>query len=97
MRTYEIMFVLKPDLTEEQIQESQDRLRKIIDDFKREFLKEADGWGKKRLAYPIEDFTEGLYSLWYFKGEPSLVNELDRIIKISDNFLRHMIIRQEEK
>ncbi len=97
MRTYEMMFVLKPDLSEEQILESKERLRKIIEDFKGEFINEKEGWGKKRLAYPIEDFTEGIYSLWFFRGTPDLLNELDRIIKISENFLRHIIIRQEEK
>lgn len=97
MRTYEIMFVLKPDLTEEVAAEAKERLRKIIDEFGGEFVKEADGWGKKRLAYKIEDYAEGIYSLWYFNGQPETVQELDRVIKLSDKFLRHIIIRQDEK
>ncbi|HCF70632.1 MAG TPA: 30S ribosomal protein S6 [Syntrophomonas sp.] len=97
MRRYELMFVLKPDLTEEVIAEVKERLRKIIDEFGGEFANEADGWGKKRLAYRIEDYAEGIYFLWYFDGKPETVQELDRVIKLSDKFLRHIIIRQDEK
>jgi small subunit ribosomal protein S6 len=97
MREYEMMFILKPDLSEETIAESKDRLKKIISDFGGEFLKEADGWGKRRLAYHIEDYIEGLYSVWSFMGKPETVTELDRVIKLSDRFLRHIIGRQDEK
>ncbi len=97
MRRYEMMFVLKPDLEEEQVLEIKERLQKIITDFGGKFINAADGWGKKRLAYAIDDYLEGIYSLWYFEGKPETVDELDRIIKISENFLRHIIIRQDEK
>lgn len=97
MRTYEVMFILRPDLTEEEINESKERLQKSISDFGGEFVNEAEGWGKKRLAYSINKYTEGIYCLWYFKGQPETAKELDRIIKLSDRFLRHMIIHHEEK
>jgi len=97
MRTYEIMFVLKPDLAEEVIAETRERIKKIIEDFGGEFIDEADGWGKKRLAYEIEKYLEGIYSVWHFKGKPEAIQELDRVIKISDKFLRHIIVRQNEK
>ncbi len=96
MRRYEMMFILKPDLSEEDIAEAKERLQSIIADFGGEFTKELDGWGKKRLAYSIQDYSEGIYALWNFNGETGTVNELDRVIKISDKFLRHMIIRLEE-
>lgn len=97
MRTYEMMFLLKPDLPEESVVETKEKLKTIIADFGGEFVSEADGWGKKRLAYTIDDYHEGFYSLWYFNGKPETVLELDRVIKISDSFLRHIIIRQDEK
>lgn len=97
MRTYEMMFILKPDLAEETIAETKERLQKILSDFDGEFIGEADGWGKRRLAYHIEDYIEGIYSVWFFNGKPETVAELDRVIKLSDRFLRHMIIRQDEK
>ncbi len=97
MRTYELMFILKPDLSEEMVEETKERLKQIIADFGGEFTNEADGWGKKRLAYTIENYTEGLYCLWYFKGQADVAQELDRVIRLSDRFLRHIIIRQDEK
>ena len=97
VRAYEMMFILKPDLEEEQFAETKDRLKKIIADFGGEFIRELDGWGKKRLAYAIQKYTEGVYSVWHFNGQPETVQELDRVIKISDRFLRHIIVRQDEK
>ena len=96
MRTYEIMFVLKPDLSEEIITETKDRLLNILSEFNGELINQADNWGKRRLAYSIDDYMEGLYCLWYFKGLPETVKELDRVIKLSDKFLRHIIIRHDE-
>lgn len=97
MRAYEMMFILKPDLAEETIAETKERLKKVIDDFGGEFVNEAEGWGKKRLAYEIDKYMEGIYNVWYFNGIPDTAQELDRVIKLSDKFLRHIIIRQDEK
>lgn len=97
MRAYEMMFIFKPDLEEETVNEVKERLQKIIADFGGEFQEEVSGWGRKRLAYSIEDYTEGVYYLWNFNGAPETVEELDRVIKISDQFLRHMIVRKDEK
>lgn len=97
MREYEMMFILKPDLSDEQIAEVKERLKKIIADLKGEFIGEAEGWGRKRLAYEIEKYHEGIYCVWNFKGEPAVAHELDRVIKLSDRVLRHMILRKDEK
>ncbi|QGU00641.1 SSU ribosomal protein S6p [Candidatus Syntrophocurvum alkaliphilum] len=96
MRTYEMMFILRPDLSEEEVTETKERLQNIISQFGGEFETEAGGWGRKRLAYPIEDYQEGVYVLWYFKGKSETIDELDRIMKISDNILRHIIIRKDQ-
>ena len=97
MREYEIMFIIKPDLAEEKVVEIKERLHKIIDDFGGEFGNEVDGYGKRRMAYKIEDYSEGIYCLWNFKGMPETVQELDRVIKISDSLIRHIIVRKDEK
>ncbi|HZK86663.1 MAG TPA: 30S ribosomal protein S6 [Syntrophomonas sp.] len=97
MRDYEMMFIIKPDLTDEALAEIKEKLHKIIDDFGGEFGNEVPGWGKKRMAYRIEDYSEGIYALWNFKGEPETVVELNRIIKISDSLIRYIIIRKDEK
>lgn len=72
----------------------------LIDRFKS--IIEADGtvtnvdeWGVRKLAYLIDDIGEGYYTLINFEGTPAVVDELDRIAKISDSVMRHMIIRDE--
>ncbi len=97
MRTYELMFILKPELSEEEINETKERLHKIINDFGGKFIDELDGWGRKRLAYTIDNYTEGIYCLWHLQGQADIAQELDRVLKISDRVLRHLIVRHEEK
>src|SRR5205807_4651391 len=57
-------------------------------------LTHEDAWGRRRLAYPIQKFTEGIYHLFVFESDGSL-SELDRRMKNSDRILRHMIVRTD--
>ena len=97
MRAYELLFILKPDLDDETSADIKGRILKIINDFNGRFESEVNGWGKKRLAYSIEDYTEGVYYVWNFQGMPETILELDRVIKLSDKFLRHLVIRLDDK
>ncbi len=54
----------------------------------------VDEWGKRKLAYAIEDETEGYYTLVSFKSEPEFPAELDRVLNITDGVLRSMIIKK---
>ena len=58
-------------------------------------VKQTDFWGKKRLAYEIQDFAEGEYVLLTFKASKTAVKELDRVMRITEEVLRHMIIKKE--
>ncbi|NLN14749.1 MAG: 30S ribosomal protein S6 [Tissierellia bacterium] len=94
MRKYEAMFIFYPNLEEEKINQLVERFKGII---------EADGsvtnvddWGVRKLAYLIDDHSEGHYVLVNFDATPAVVDELDRIAKISDIVMRHMIIREDE-
>ena len=95
MRNYECMFILKPDMEEEAIQQALDRYTSIVTDGQGEMVS-VDKWGKRRLAYEIKDLFDGYYVLMNFKSEPAVVNELDRVMKISDDMLRFMIINIDE-
>ena len=53
---------------------------------------EVEDWGKRRLAYPIEDQTEGVYTLVRFESKPEFPAELDRIYKITDGLMRSIIV-----
>jgi small subunit ribosomal protein S6 len=59
-------------------------------------VEKTDRWGKKRLAYEIKDFLDGIYVLVTFQGDGKTVKELDRVMKITDEILRHMIIKKGE-
>jgi len=59
-------------------------------------VEKTDRQGKKRLAYLIQDLPEGYYVLTTFKAEPAAVKELDRVMKITDEILRHMIIKKDK-
>ena len=96
MRNYEVMYILKPDLDEETTTQLVDKFSAIITNGGGELVS-VDKWGKRRMAYEIKDLQEGYYVLVNFKSEPDVVNELDRIMKISDEMLRFMIINKEEK
>ena len=96
MRNYELMFILKPDMEEEVIQQAIDKYAAIITDGQGEVVS-IDKWGKRRLAYEIKDLHDGYYVLVTFKSQPAVVVELDRVMKISDDMLRFMIINKDEK
>jgi small subunit ribosomal protein S6 len=59
-------------------------------------IENIDEWGKRRLAYPIQDFREGYYVLMNFKADPQLPSELERNYKITDEVIRYIIIRDDE-
>lgn len=88
---YETMFIVNATLEE-------DAMRAIVDKFKA--LIEANGeiteyneWGKRKLAYPIDDINDGFYVLVNYKAEASFVAELDRNFNIADGILRSMTIK----
>ncbi|HZK00386.1 MAG TPA: 30S ribosomal protein S6 [Tissierellaceae bacterium] len=94
MRKYEAMFIFVPDVEEEKRNQLLDRYKGIIE--ADGSISNVDEWGIRKLAYLINDIGEGYYVLINFESTPEVVNELDRISKISDIIMRHMIIRQDD-
>ena len=72
-----------------------EKFKALIESHGGEVLK-LDKWGKRRLAYEVKDYREGLYILVQMKAESKVATELDRVFKITDEVLRHMIIREDE-
>ena len=93
MRTYEVLFILSPHVTEEEA-------TALVADFKGvaekngATLKSEEPWGRRRLAYPIQTFNEGIYHLFVLESDQSL-SELDRRMKNVDRVLRHVIVRTD--
>ena len=96
MRNYEIMYILKPDYDEEKVTEFVTKYSDIIRNNHGEVVSE-EKWGKRRLAYEIQDLREGFYILVNFRSEANVPTELDRVMKISEEILRFMIINKDEK
>lgn len=95
MRDYELMVIVRPDLDEEATKAALDKVRGLITNGGGTIEKE-DVWGKRRLAYEIKKNRDGYYAVFNFKGTAEIANEIDRVLKISDEFVRHMTVRPGE-
>ncbi|ERI04854.1 ribosomal protein S6 [Aneurinibacillus aneurinilyticus ATCC 12856] len=96
MRKYEVMYILRPDLQEEATKANVERFSNVITEDGGEMEKVTE-MGKKRLAYEIDDHREGFYVLMNFQSEPQAVNEMERLMKISDDVIRYLVVREDEK
>ncbi|ABO51808.1 SSU ribosomal protein S6P [Desulforamulus reducens MI-1] len=95
MRNYEVMYIIKPEVEEEKVTALMEKFKSVVEEKGAEVTK-LDKWGKRRLAYEINKIKEGIYVLMQFKAEPAASAELDRVMKINDDIVRHMIIREGE-
>lgn len=93
INSYETVFIVNPDFTEEKTNEVVDKFKSLIE--KNGTIENVDTWGKRKLAYLIDDYAEGFYTLINFKSEASFIAELDRIFNITDGILRSMTIRKD--
>ena len=91
---YEALYILKPDLTEEQIAAQVERFKSVVE--ANGTVSEVNEWGKRRLAYPINDLMDGYYVLMTFTAAAAVPAELDRIFRITDGVMRSMIVCKDE-
>lgn len=92
--SYEAVFIFSLMLGEEGVAEIKEKFKSLIE--QNAEIGEIDEWGKRRLAYLINDEADGFYVLYNFVSGPEFPAELDRVSKITDGVLRSMIIRKEE-
>jgi small subunit ribosomal protein S6 len=90
---YEILLLLDAELAEERQQEIIGRARELIEAGGGRFAAH-DAWGRRKLAYEIDRKTDGSYHLLTFAAEPETLNEVSRVLKITDGVLRHLAVRQ---
>ncbi len=95
---YELMLVLNPALSREEDASARERVRELITTNGGTISRE-DAWGTRRLAYTIkkagQDYMEGVYYLYRFELEPDQVNAIQRPLLLSEQVLRHMVVRAE--
>ena len=94
MRRYELMLVLRPDAPDERIAAIVDRTTRQIATDGGQIIKVAP-WGRRRLAYPIERYREGSYHIIVFEAPSTTIVEIERSLLITEEVLRHLIVRQE--
>lgn len=98
MRQYEILYIISPKADESQKDALIKQFDEVLTDNGAE-ISESSDWKKDRFAYEIEDQHEGTYHLVYFAAseESEAIHEFDRLARINDNILRHIVVRREDK
>ena len=91
---YEVLYVLNPNLTEEETQAVVEKFKTLIE--QNGTIDEMEEWGKRKLAYEINYLTEGYYVLVKFTSGPELPAELDRILGITDGVIRSLVTLRGE-
>ena len=94
-RQYELVYVMNPEAVEEAVNGLHTQVEEIVTTGGGQIDK-TDHWGRRRLAYEIERYKEGIYVLELFSGPGEIVGELDRRLKVADNILRFLIVRVDE-
>ena len=94
MRKYEIMYIIRPNIEEDAKKALVERFNTILTENGAETA-EAKEWGKRRLAYEINDFRDGYYVLVKTESDAAAIQEFDRLAKISEDIIRHMATKVE--
>ena len=92
LRDYEMVLIISPEVADEKLDTMIENVSKFITD-KGGIISDVKRWGKRRLAYPIEHFVEGNYVLTQFKLKPAVSKELEANLQISEEVLRHLLVR----
>lgn len=94
-RKYETLYIVKPDLTDPDVQKIADRFKTVVEE-KGGTVEKAGKWDKRKLAYEVNGYKEGNYIQMNFEADPKLPAELNRLLRISDDVIRHRIYLIEE-
>jgi small subunit ribosomal protein S6 len=95
-RQYELVYILPPDTTEQQVGELHEQIAATVSRLNGT-IEKTDPWGRRKLAYEIGHFKEGVYVLEVINGSGELMKELDRRLRVMDQVVRHMIVRVDQE
>ena len=96
MKAYELLFFVAPTISDETRLAVMKRIEAIIAEGEGK-IDNVEDWGKRKLAYEINDLTDGDYTLINFHADPTQIAELDRVLRITDAVVRHMIVRRDDQ
>ena len=92
LRDYELVLVISPEVVEEKFEATVDNISRFITE-KGGVISDIERWGKRKLAYPVRHFVEGSYVLTHFKLNPASGKELEANLQISEEVLRHLLVK----
>ena len=95
-RQYELVYILPPDTTEQQVAELHEQIGQVVTRMNGQ-IEKNENWGRRRMAYEIGHHKEGVYILDVINGSGELMKELDRRRKVMDQVIRHMVVRVDEE
>ena len=95
-RKYELVYVVSPDATDEQVTDLHNQVAAIVQRIGGE-IEKTDNWGRRKLAYEIGRHKEGTYVLEVINGTGELMKEIDRRLKVTDLIIRHLVVRVDEE
>ncbi|MDF7818645.1 30S ribosomal protein S6 [Runella sp. MFBS21] len=94
-KQYEMVFILTPVLSDQQMKDTVEKFRKILTDNGAELVHE-DNWGLKKLAYPIQNKNTGFYQLFEFKSEPSLIQVIETEFRRDERVMRYLTVAMDK-
>lgn len=95
-RTYELIYILKPEATEQEVADLQAQVEGIVQRLGGS-IEKTEPWGRRKLAYEIGKHKEGFYVLHVIQGSGELMKEIDRRLKVTDGIIRHLVVRVDER
>jgi small subunit ribosomal protein S6 len=96
MRAYELTFIVRPDISDEAVTAAMNQVQQWVTAEGGNEIVRVDQWGRRRLAYPINDHREGHYVLLEVELAPQTIGEIERNLKLSDAILRYLLVRSDE-
>ena len=93
MNAYEIMLMLDPELADERQNEIVSRVRDLVEKRGGAWVGQ-ESWGRRKLAYEVDRKTEGAYHLLHFDSDAATLEEVARVLRITDDVLRHLAVRR---
>lgn len=93
LNKYETIFIINPEIGEDNVKALVEKFKNMLETSAQ--LENIDEWGKRRLAYEIDDRNEGYYVLANFSAESGFPHELERVYKITDGIIKYLVIRKD--
>jgi small subunit ribosomal protein S6 len=95
-RQYELVYIVKPDASDQEVADLHTQVEQIVQRFNATFDK-TENWGRRKLAYEIGHHREGTYIVETISGSGDVMKEIDRRLRVTDQVIRHLIVRVDEE